>query len=390
MLTTHSLVQSTAAYLFPVLLMLIAWYSVAASFRAFVEFLYRLRQKRKVGRNIKELSRPLSQKGGHTVSDTMHHYLGGLQSALEESLLIGNKATGSRIAFVFLESMLFTTLAVASFYTAGPLLNRLNEIWWIHLLVPFFFLCFILRARRILLLIPLTVLALLSWEVVSFIASFEKTLEATTLMATVDVTKRTVDPKNPNEPAKVTMQIKYRTGKQIDLTLPAHRKLFFEGRVFRVSTEVLLFGGKNLATIDRVFSDEMKPKNAFILVKKESTPPLYQWKDGGLQSYLLPQKKLFRWLWREFHMLRKKQYIGSRNPVQLKLLEAAICPPPIVPGKRFEIRLRNVGGLECHAIKHQAAKVIKKALVPRAKPRTPTTKKPTVRVPPQSTVPDKK
>lgn len=363
MLTTHDFIQSTAAYLFPSLLLLIAWYSTAASVRAITEFLYRLRQKRKVGKSIRALSKPLQQKDGDTVSSTMHHYLGGLQSVLEESLLNSKNATGAHVAFTFLEGLLFATLACASFYLAGPIVFRTLDVWWVHLIAPFFFLCLILRARRLLLLIPLTFIALLSWEAVSFVAGFEKTLQSTTLMATVHVRKRIKNPvqqkelnkKGPtsttslvhDQPDRVTLDIRYRTGENHTLTLPADKKIFIEGRVFRVSSEVLLFGGRNLGTVERIFSDEMKPKDAFVLFRKETTPPLYRWKNE-MKSYLLPQRKLFRWLWREFFILRKKQYVGNKNPIQVKFLEAAICPPPLTPGRIFEIRLRNVGGLECH------------------------------------------
>lgn len=351
MLTTHGLVQNTATYLFPALLLIIAWYSVAASLRSFAEFLYRFRQKRSVGKNIKALSKPLDKSQSDGMSHTMAHYLGGLQNAIEESLLIGKQATGARIAFAFLEALLFTTLAVASFYTAGPLLERTKEVWWIHPIGAFFFLCFILKARRILLLIPLTFIALLSWEVVSFITGFERTLEATTLMATIDIKKSVTDPKKPNEPPRVTMDVTFRGKEPREVVIPVGWKLYFEGRVYRVSTEVLLFGGRNLATIDKIFSDVMPSAKGVQLVKNETIPPLYQWKDDKTPNYLLPQKKLFRWIWKEFFQLRKKQYIGSKNPVQMKLLQAAVCPGPIRPGRRFAIKLRNVGGLECHTVK---------------------------------------
>ncbi|MBU53099.1 MAG: hypothetical protein CL920_30770 [Deltaproteobacteria bacterium] len=342
MLTTHQLVRNATSLLWPSLLVLISWYSIAASIRAFLEFGFRLYHRRRVARRLSQVTGPMMEDDAHTTPmfiPMMESRLEGLQDIIEESLLLGRKATPARIGLSFLEGFLFAALSVVALIGAKPALAKLGDVWWLHLVGVVFFMCFILRARRLLLLIPLTFLVWSSWEMFAFITSFEKTLQATSLLANVEVLEK--KPADGTSKVKVKMTFKGRYPQE--LWLPANDELFFKGRVYRVSPEVLLFGGKNIATIDQVFSDDMKPKDAIVLLKSESVPPLYRWKDyeAGFREEV--RKKFSHWLWKQFFELRETSLVKT------KLLEAPRCRPVKV-GQKFELRLRHVGGLECHAV----------------------------------------
>ncbi len=329
MLTTNQIVQNAASLLWPSMLILVAWYSIAAALRAFVEFTYRWYHRKRVSHKVKQVASPLEKQD-----------LQDLQSMLEESLLIGRGATKMKIYMALIEGILFSALAVAAFYGAQPLV-QFNQHWLIlHSVGVIFFLCFILRARRILLLIPLTFVVWVSWEMFLFITNFENTLKKTSLMATVEILEKKKTPTGYK--AKIAVKFQGQQQPMIINDLPVQNELFFKGRVYRVDPEVLLFGGKNIAYIDQVFSDDMKSKNARSFIStEEKIPPLYQWKNyqKNFQSFL--HKKMFYLLWKQFFKLKNTRFVKE------KLLEAPRCAPVEV-GRVFEIRLRHVGGLECH------------------------------------------
>lgn len=364
MLTTHQLIQTSTSYFFPTLLLIICWYSAASAIRSVTDLLFRMRQKRKVSKSIKQVHSQLDQamndgQSSHynpKSSDTRPeghqlqlHAFHEMINQLNESLLLAKKATRGRIALIAAEGILFTLLAIASFIWALPVIKDIPiKNWWIHIVGVLFFLCFILKIRRVMMLIPLTILAFISWEVFSFISTFEKTLEATSTLARIKVVQF-YKPQKPSELPQVKLSLSFRNDNNQILTLPARKKLYFEGRYYRVSSEVLLFGGRNIATIDRVFSDVLASENGTIMVKKEDIPPQYQWQNSKHSNmHMLPRKRLFHWLWQQFFQLRNT----TNQAKYIKMVPLASVPcAPIEPGKKFEIRLRHVGGLECYEIK---------------------------------------
>ncbi len=364
MLTTHQLVQTSTSYFFPALLLLICWYSAASAIRSFSDLFIRLYYKRGVKRSIQKLDerveRSIRQEKNNpnTTPQALHLQVANLRSQVKElqnelakNMLLGRKATTGRLFLISAEGILFVSLAIASFVWAMPVVQKIpTHNWWVHVVGVLFFLCFVLKLRRILLLFPLTVMAFLSWEIFSFITTFEKTLEATSLLAKVKVIQM-YKPQNEKELPQVKIVLSFRGTKQRHMTLPARQKIYLEGRFYRVSSEVLLFGGKNIATIDRVFSDIMASANGSVLVHKESVPPQYQWQQAQSRlPHLLPRQKMFYWLWKQFFELRKQQSSSERKYIKMVPLASVACTP-LIPGKEFEIRLRHVGGLECYVVK---------------------------------------
>lgn len=270
----------------------------------------------------------------------MQDYLDRMQGMVGRSMLLSQQATPFKIWLLGLEATLFLGLAILTTAGTWELLHKFREFWWIHLLGIFFLMCFILRARRLLLLFPLTFVAWVSWEIFSFITSFERTLEATSTLATLKVVEKKAD--------ALVIELGFREKATQRIPLKGLEKLYFEGRVYRVSADVLLFGGKNLASIDRLFSDTMPPSQAISLVEPEGVPPLYRWKEAeaGLRNEL--RKKFSYMIWREFFSLKKRDESTTSRLIQTRLLEASICSPLNLHSE-FEIKLRHVGGLECHA-----------------------------------------
>ena len=352
MLTTNQMIQNATSLLWPSLLILVAWYSIAASLRAFFEFGYRWFHRKRVASRVRQVATtPLTDDNSNNTTPMfipfMENRLEGLQDIVQESLLIGRGATKTKIILAFIEGLLFAGLAVVAFYGAKPVIH-FNMSWLgIHTLGVIFFLCFILRARRILLLIPLTFIVWTSWEIFSFITSFEQTLTATSLLATVEILDRTKD-----DTEKVKIALTFKGKNTVTIVLPAQKELLFKGRVYRVAPEVLLFGGKNIASIDQVFSDDMKPKNAISILSTEEIPLSYRWQNYRKNYRALLHKKMSYWLWQQFFKLRKTKFI------KIKLLEAPRCSP-IRVGQKFELRLRNVGGLECHQKSYTPPKIKK-------------------------------
>lgn len=344
MLTTSQLIQQAASSFWPLLLVLIGWYSAAAAIRAGGLFGLRVFQRH---RTLKRLE-PLSHlPGGETSGGTqiqpildMHSYLHQMQGVVGDSMLVSQQATLWKIGLLGLEALLFLGLAILTTAGTWELIHKFRDFWWVHLLGIFFVMCFILRARRLLLLFPLTFMAWVSWEIFSFITSFERTLEATSTLATLKVAERKAD--------SVVLDLIFPNKTVQRLALKGQEKLYFEGRVYRVSADVLLFGGKNLASIDRLFSDSIPPNQAISLIEPESIPPTYRWQDveQGMRNEL--RKKFSYMIWKEFFSLKKKDETTTSRLIQTKLLEASICTP-LKEGSEFEIKLRHVGGLECHA-----------------------------------------
>lgn len=387
MLTTHQLIQTSTSYFFPTLLLIICWYSAASAIRSVTDLLFRMRQKRKVSKSIGEVQNQLNRamdgnpsyntSSSDTLPEGQRLQLNAFQemvNQLNESLLLGKRATRGRIALIAAEGILFTLLAVAAFIWALPVIKDIPaRNWWIHIVGVFFFLCFILKIRRVMMLIPLTVMAFISYEVFSFISTFEKTLEATSTLAKIKVVQL-YKPQKPSELPQVKLSLSFRNDNNQILTLPAQKKLYFEGRYYRVSSEVLLFGGRNIATIDRVFSDVLASANGTVMVKKEDIPPQYQWNNAKHTAmHLLPRKKLFHWLWQQFFQLRNSQTANQLKYIKMVPLASVPCAP-IEPGKKFEIRLRHVGGLECYEVTDKKKKVVK----PRIEHKTVDTSKPVI------------
>ncbi|MCB9639304.1 MAG: hypothetical protein H6727_10470 [Myxococcales bacterium] len=351
MLTTSQIIQNAASSLWPVLLILISWYAIAVALRALGEFFFRWVQRYRIRSKMERLEKPnagiFSAPGSDTVinesseSLRMNLYLDQLQQNLEDTMLRTHRADNFKLGLLFFEGLLFTLLALGSLYAARELVGKMQPFWWLHLLGPLLFLCFLLRARRILLFIPLVLLAWVSWEIFAFIGGFEKTLEATSELAQIEVLEKIADPKGP----KLRIRLRFPNGHKQEFSLFAREKLYLEGRVFRVSADVLLFGGKNLASIERVFSDDIAPNRAVSLLDAEDIPPRYRWTNYEKSFRNQLRKRLAYFLWSEFFSLRKRS--NARKLVNVQLLEAAICSPMQV-GKKYSLRLRHVGGLECH------------------------------------------
>jgi hypothetical protein len=288
----------------------------------------------------------------HTViiSDTVQQKLGELQNQIKKNLLLTKKATTLKIVLISLEGLLFLSLTVLAFIWAKPVVYKIpNNIgWWLHPTGILFFLCFILQIRRLLLLIPLTMLAFISWEVFSFISSFEKTLDATSVLAKIKV-ERLFLPQKETELPQVELTISFGEQNKRTVTMLAQQKLYLEGRYYRVSSEVLLFGGRNIATLDRIFSDIIASANGIVLVDKEAIPPQYQWQESKSNINILPKQQMFYWLWKQFFKLQDNKSNNTKY-IQLVPLTSVPCAP-LFEGQVFEIHLRHVGSLECYVAK---------------------------------------
>lgn len=369
MLTTHQLVQTSTSYFFPTLLLIICWYSAASAIRSFSDLFVRLFYKRGVSRSIQRIEQKLQgslkeeSRNGETIPHGLHfqvvalrNQIKDLQEQLAQSLLLGHRATKGKLFLITAEGLLFSTLAVLSWLWATPVLQQIPaHRWWLHLIGIVFFLCFVLKIRRVILLLPLSAVAFVSWEVFSFITTFEKTLEATSTLAKVKVLQ-IYQPQKGTELPQVRLSLTFKNAKTETMLIPARQKLYFEGRFYRVSSEVLLFGGRNIATIDRVFSDVLPSENGVIVVKQEEIPPQYQWNQAQSQMpHLLPREKLSRWLWQQFFSLRKDEPHHRHKYVTMVPLDSVPCAP-VVPGTQFEIRLRHVGGLECYIVEPEKQK----------------------------------
>ena len=354
MLTTSQIIRNATSSLWPLLLILIGWYAIAVSLRALGEFFYRFFRRRMIQTDIGGLPRPLLHPPAveklpiheRSQSKALDEYLHHLQDKVEDVMLRTQRADSFKLWMLFIEGALFTLLALVCMYLARDMLGEIRHFWWLHLLGPLLFLCFLLRARRILLLVPLSLLAWVSWEIFAFIGSFEKTLEATSEIASVEILEKKPDPKGQ----KLKIRLSFPNQLQREITLFANEKLYLEGRVFRVSTDVLLFGGRNLASVERIFSDSILPKEAISLLDAEQIPPRYRWKDYEKSFRAELRKRFAYFLWKQLFSL--KQYANDKTtektpPLRIQFLEAAICSPTL-PGRRFSLRLRNVGGLECH------------------------------------------
>jgi len=414
MLTTSHLIQNIAAYLWPSVLILIAWYASASTIRTLGETLNRMRKRRKFRKKLDQAVTPEGLKKLHSrrmlggkdqaatqleginfekkkkslfkrkrESETqlssppelmgedldegteklfssvdnvredvkmLRKYLLDVRQWLDESVLRENKATTENILMVVLECTLFLSLALVSFLAADAAVDRMMDFWYVHVMGIGFFLCFILKARRLLMLIPLTFVAWFCWQAFSFITSFEQTLRSTTLLATVEVLDLKKKPKQEDENVKLAkVRITFKGRESRDISLTARNQLWMQGNVLRVSSEVLLFGGKNIASVDKVFTDEMKPADALILVKDEEVPPLYKWQDYQENFVNKYKKDLFHFLWKQLFKL-KDQDKEFNNLTKIVPITPVVCTP-LRKGQHFEIRLRNVGGIECHKVK---------------------------------------
>lgn len=352
MLTTSQIIQQAASSLWPILLILISWYAIAVALRALGEFFFRWGQRYYIRAQMEKIEKPFLHPNNPLENQTqidetpqalrMEKYLQALQEQVEEATLRTHRADKWKVRLLFLEGLLFTVLALGCLYAARELVGRMQPFWWLHLLGPLLFLCFLLRARRILLFVPLVLLAWISWEIFSFIGGFEKTLEATSELAQVHVLEKIPDPKGQ----KLKVRLRFPNGHHQVFTLFAREKLYIEGRVFRVSSDVLLFGGRNLASIERVFSDDIAPKMAISLLDAEEIPPRYRWMEEEKSFRNQLRKRFAYFLWTELFALRQRND-ANKKWVDIQLLEAAICSPVNVGGQ-FSLRLRHVGGLECH------------------------------------------
>lgn len=425
MLTTHQLVQSATSSFLPWLLLLIAWYAIAASIRAFVDLFLRYRRKwkieKQIERRLEDVARVKAKRQEvrerTEASPTIESYAGEmeysfdedtaplnwqklsqkvpqiselledievletiLKEELQESLLLGHQVDGRRRLWIWLEGFLFAALAVLAMFQALPLPKTvLTSAPWLHVVGPLTFLCFVLKARRLLMLIPLTILSLISWQAFSFITSFQQTLEATTTVAIVEVDE--VKKRKGSNRREVTFRVKFSRGNvkhKLTMPLGVNKELRFDAISYRVPSEVLLFGGKNLLTLQSAFTDGVPSSKAVALHKPDEPFPLYGW-DGikrRRRRVLEKQKKLaFVWLWKQLFNYHKAHKTDDRSRWQKR---AVTCPPPKSPplqaGQKYLLKHRHVAGIECHLVASPKKPVVK----------TTGTNPPTVVLPPIS------
>ncbi|MEM1010114.1 MAG: hypothetical protein AAGJ35_14050, partial [Myxococcota bacterium] len=256
MLTPTQFVQQTASSLWPFLLLLIAWYAFAVALRALSDMFLRLVQKQRVQKALRKIERPSIQLPQETAREqvfALEKYMTQLELHLEQTMLRSQRADSWHLTLLLIESTLFLMLACGMIVLLEQSFFRL--VWWFHLVGIAFFLCFLVRSRRFFLLFPLGAMAWFSWEIFSFIGGFERTLQATSQMAKIHI----IDQQQGKTGSFFMVKMTFPNQVKHTFRLRAHQKLYFEGTVMRVSSDVLLFGGKNLASVQRVFSDVLPP-----------------------------------------------------------------------------------------------------------------------------------